>query len=344
MAVVEDDDSHGNNSSQSNSCTDSSGDHTPELLSLEDLRTNTYDFTSVDMAVPSSSINDHDNPIVTVETTEGKIITTKPNTTNTTTSASKAVTASTISHSAGVKSVTDSGIAAGSSVEISTQLRDDFTNHLQGSCNVSEQLNVKRCDSKLSSTTLAHDDVITKSNSGGEHYKEDHCSVADSGLGYNLRTTSHARNADKSATGVQSHLPSDLDYQGVPVSWSSSTVDSNSTTNSLRNGFSGLLLPAKYRPPVEESTPISRHAIAAHKYTSNKNKWAWLPRYSSTNGESLSSFAEGVLLRKEMLKSQLQFGKNEMSAVLEYLVLKAVYYYIKVQCQACVTAVTFHHQ
>lgn len=307
MAAVEDDDNHGNNCSQSNSGTDSSGDHTPELLSLEDLRTNTYDFTGIDMAMPSSSISDHDNPAVTMETTEGKTITTQPSTTNitTTTTTSKCVTTSTISHSAGVKSVTDSGIA-GSSVEISTQLRDDFSNHLHGSCNVSEQLNIKRCNSKMPSTisaTLSHDNVVAKSNSG-EHYKENYCSAGDSGLGYNLKATNHAHNANESI----SHLPAGVDYHSVPVSWSSSTVDSSGSTNSLRNGFSGLVLPAKYQPPVEESTPKSRHGIPAYSHTNNKNRWAWLPRYTSTNGESFSSFAEGVLLRKEMLKSQLQFG------------------------------------
>ena len=303
MAAVEEDDdnNHGNNSSQSDSCTDSTGDHTPELLSLEDLRTNTYDFTSVDMVMPSSSISDHDNPTVTMEITEGKVITTRPSTTNTTTATSRAVTTSTISHSTCVKSVTDSGIAAGSSVEISTQLRDDFSNHLQGSCNVSEQLNIRRYDSKIpssSSATLSHN-TIAKSNSGkeGSYYS----SAVDSGLGYNLKTTSHAHNGDESVT-VQSHLLTDVDYQSVPVSWSSSTVDSSGTTSSL--------LPAKYHPPVEESTPKSRHGMPAHSYTNDKNRWAWLPRYTSTNGESFSSFAEGVILKKEMLKSQLQFGKN----------------------------------
>ena len=306
MATVEEGNT-GNNSSQSDSCTDSSGDYTPELLSLEDLRTNTYDFTGVDMAMPSS-ISDHDNPTVTMETIEGKI--TKPSTTTTTAATtattSRTVTMSTIGHTAAVKSVSDSGIA-GSSVEMSTQLREDFSNHLQGSCNVNEQLNVRRCDSKLpasSSATLSHNhnSTIAKSNSC-EHYKEEYC-AADSGLGYNLKTTSHTHNT------VQSHLPRDVDIRSVPVSWSSSTVDSSGTANSLRAGFSGVLLPAKYQPPVEESTPKSRYGMPAHGYTNDKNRWAWLPRYNSTNGESFSLFAEEVLLRKEMLKSQLQFGKN----------------------------------
>ena len=291
MAAVEEDNGndHGSNSSQSDSCSSGSSDHTPELLSIEDLCTNTYELTSVDMAMPLS-MSDHGNPTVTMETTEEKVITTKPNANATTsnTAVTNTATTSTISHGGGAKSVSDSGIA-GSSVEMSTQLRDDFTNHLQTSCSASEQLNIK----KSSSIPPYHSNKFTLPH--GEHYKEVHYhpSAADSGLGYNLRATSHAHNANESGTT----LPA--------VSESSSTTDSNRTASSLRTGFSGTLLPMKYRPPVEESTPKSRYGMPPH---CDMNKWAWLPRNTSSSGESFSSFAEEVLLRKEMLKSQLQFG------------------------------------
>ena len=303
--TVEDnaDDDHGSNSSQSDSC---SSDHTPELLSLEDLCTNTYELTSVDMAMPSSSISDHGNPTVTMETTEEKVITTKPNASNSTTTSNTVVTntatTSTISHGGGAKSVSDSGIA-GSSVEMSTQLRDDFTNHLQASCSASEQLNVK----KSLSIPPFHSSKFTIFH--GEHHKEvhHHPSATDSGLGYNLRASSHTHNVNESIATLHGDLPA--------VSESSSATDSNRTASSLRTGFSGILLPMKYRPPVEESTPKSRYGMPPH---SDKNKWAWLPRHTSTGGESFSSFAEGVLLRKEILKSELQFGENEVTVVLEY--------------------------
>lgn len=303
--MAADEGSHENDSTQSASYTDSNGDHTPELLSLEDLRTNTYDLTSVDMAMPSSVTNDHDNPTVTMEITEGQV-----DGTSTTT---KPVTTSTISHGAGVKSVTDSGIA-GSSVEISTHLRDDCSNNLQGSNNASEQTNIRKYDSKLpsSSTALSHnnnDFRATGRSNSGEHYKEVsyHPNAVDSGLGYNLRTFSHAHGTDESSMTVQGHLQTGVANSNT-VSRSDPTADSNGTVNNLRTGFSGVLLPPKYQPSCEESTPKSRYGTPAC-HSSDKSRWAWLPRYTSTNGESFSSFAEGVLLRKEMLKSQLQFGK-----------------------------------
>ena len=286
----------GNDSSQSDSCTDSNGDHTPELLSLEDLRTNTYELTSVDMAMPSLITNDHDNSAVSMETTD---------VTNTTT---KAVPTLAISHGAGVKSVSDSGIA-GSSVEMSTQLRDDCSNNLQASCKASEQQTIGRCDGVLPSSSAAPSHnindprTIAKSYSG-EHYKEVHYhpSAADSGLGFNLKPISHTHSTDEVAQG---HLPPG---SNIVVSRSDSTVDSTGTVNNLRTGFSGILLPSKYPPPFEESTPKSRYDMSTC-CSSDKNRWAWLPHYTS-NGESFSSFAEGVLLRKEMLKSQLQFGEQ----------------------------------
>ena len=331
--MVAEEDNSGNDSSQSDSCTDSNSNHTPELLSLEDLRTNTYELTSVDMAMPSLVTNDHDNPTVAMEVTEGQVIDATTITTTT-----KAVTMSTISHGAGVKSksVSDSGIA-GSSVEISAQLRDDWSNNLQGSCNGSNQLTtVKKCEDISSATTLSHTNsdlrTIAKDNNG-ERYKEVyHPSAADSGLGYNLKTISHAHSTDEMA--LQGHLPASSDHSTITISRSDSAVDSTGNVNSLRTGFGGVLLPSKYQPPVEESTPKSRYGMHASN-SNDKNRWAWLPRYtSSTTGDSFSSFAEGVLLRKEMLKSQLQFGKQllvcEVTVILEYFCLWVSDCYIRV--------------
>ena len=299
MAAEED--NSRSDSSQSDSCTDSNSDHTPELLSLEDLRTNTYELTSIDMAMPSLITNDHDNPTVAMEVTEGQITDT-----TTLTTATKVVTTSTISHGAAVKSVSDSGIA-GSSVEISAQLRDDWSNNLQGSCNGSNLLNVKKCDDK-SSAVLSHTNSDLRTINAGEHYKEmHHPSAADSGLGYNLKTISHAHSTDEMA--LQGHLPASSDRNNITVSRSDSAVDSTGTVSNFRTGFGGAFLPSKYQPPVEESTPKSRYGVSTSN-SSDKNRWAWMPRYTSTTGDSFSSFAEGVLLRKEMLKSQLQFGKQ----------------------------------
>ena len=298
MAAEED--NSRSDSSQSDSCTDSNSDHTPELLSLEDLRTNTYELTSVDMAMPSLVTSNHDNPTVAMEVTEGQVTDTTAITTTT-----KAVTTSTISHGAGVKSVSDSGIA-GSSVEISAQLRDDWSSNLQGSCNgASNQLNIRKCDDK-SSAVLSHTNSDHRTINSGEHYKEmHHPSASDSGLGYNLKTISHAHSTDEVA--LQGHLPASS--ESITVSRSDPTVDSTETMSNLRTGFGGAFLPSKYQPPVEESTPKSRYSVPTSN-SNDKNRWAWLPRYTSTKGDSFSSFAEGVLLRKEMLKSQLQFGKQ----------------------------------
>jgi len=302
---------HGNNSNQSDSSTDSSGDHTPELLSLEDLQSNTYELTNIGTATLSSLTDDHDSPAVTMEITEAKVIATKPNTITTTTATTEAVTMSTMSHGAGVS---DSGIA-GFSVEMSTQLRDDYSNHLQGSgsssCIVSEQSNIKH-NRKLPSSSIAllshNKNVTVAKNCSNGHCKEHTChpSAADSGLGY--KTVNHTHCTDEnSSPALHTNLPMDDNVNSVSVSRSSSTIDSTGGGNSLRTG---VLLPSKYQAQFEGSTPKSRYTTPTHSNRNDKNKWTWFPRYSSTNGESFSSLAEEVLLRKEMLKSQLQHGES----------------------------------
>ena len=283
-------------------------DHTPELLSLDDLKSNTYELTGITMGttLSTSPIDEITNPTTTSlghvkQVTNHPPVTSKP---------------STLNHGGTTKSVCDSGIMmAGSSVELSTQLRDDSSNnHVTSN---SQHFLTKQQGDDLTETSESHNQKYSVDGSNDVHYRKTlHPRTAtDSGLGWYKTMSSTPFGLQQSSIAVAQtggNIP--MDTSDIPPKTTKGSSTDSGANMKLRSGFNEVLLPSKRHPtgvaPFEGSTPRSRyvqHRAALQASLHDDNRWAWLVS-RSTNGESFTSIAEDLLLRKEILKSQLQFG------------------------------------
>ena len=228
---------------------------------------------------------------------------------------------STINHG-GTKSVCDSGIVmAGSRVELSTQLRDDSSNnHVTSNSQHYITKQQGEIPSSLTATSETHNQNYTVDGSGGVHYKELFHSrtAADSGLGWYKAMSSTPLGLQQCNTTAQVSGNIPMDTSDLPPATNRGSSTDSGANMKLRSGFDGVLLPSKCHPTgvglFEGSTLRSRyvqHKAALQASLYDDNRWAWLvPR--STNGESFTSVAEDLLLKKEILKSQLQFGMSKL--------------------------------
>jgi len=284
----------------------SSGDHTPELLSLDDLQSNTYELTGITMGATLSTSPEVANP-TTMPSGRDEQVTNHPPVTS-----SKPLT---VSH--GV-AVCDSGIAmTGSCVEMSSQLRDDSNNiHVNSDSQYHATKQQGEVPSLLMTTNESHNQKNTMNFSGGVHFKElSHPSTAaDSGLGLYKAMSSTPLGLQQSNLTAAQVNSTPMDTNDLTSAASRGSSADHAATVKLRSGFDEVLLPSKCHPTgvgsFEGSTPRSRyeqHRAALQASLHDDNRWAWLvPR--SSNGESFTSIAEELLLKKEILKSQLQFG------------------------------------